>query len=276
MPDCFIRILTDDGLRSVDYHANSLADAALHEPADGIYTVTNTYNIYQTLKLDAHFERLQDSARRANIPLSLDRKRLRLSLRQMIDEAGYGDVRFRITIPCDAQPIIISLEPFTPPAAELIANGARCITAPNKARHDPTIKKTAWMHTRQQIIDSLPASIYDAILLDNDGNMLEGLGSNFYAIVDGELYTAGEGVLAGIARQIVLEVAPSLMTVRMQAVNIRDLKSISEAFITSSSRGIVPIVEIDGYTLGDGQPGPQTKNLRHAYNTWVNDHLEDL
>lgn len=277
MSPCFIRILTPDGLQPVHYVAHTLTEAAQFEPDDGVYTVTNTYQTTKTLKLDAHLDRLEDSARRASIPLQLDRSRLRAALRQMIAEANYGDVRFRITAPRDTPDcLILSLEPFTPISPELIASGVRCITAPGSARHNPAAKTTDWMHKRQQLSQAMPPGIYDTILLDNQGTMLEGLASNFYAILGSELRTAGEGVLRGIAQQIVFEVAPGILPVRLEAVNVRDIPQFQEAFITSSSRGIVPVVEIDGHMIGDGKPGAKTNLLRESYNAWVAGHLEEI
>src|SRR4051794_24588176 len=111
MTACVIRLLTPDGLKPIHYQANSLADAARYEPRDGVYTITNTYQTFKVLKLDAHLDRLENSARLAGIPLHLDRPRLRAALREMIAEAHYGDVRFRITAPKD-QPdcLILSIE----------------------------------------------------------------------------------------------------------------------------------------------------------------------
>jgi branched-chain amino acid aminotransferase len=274
---CTIRVLTPEGVLPGSYHADSLADAIRMEPQDGVYTVANTFNTTQTLKLDAHLSRLEDSAQRAGILLRLDRPRLRATLRQMIVDAGYGDVRFRITVPRDhPDHFILSIEPFKPLPEQLITEGVRCITVPNSARHDAAVKNTAWMHQRQQIAESLPDGIYDAILLDAAGYMMEGLAANFYAVRDGILHTAGTGVLPGIAQQIVFAVAPVVLPVQTDAVNVRDVPHLQEAFITSSSRGIIPVVEIDGHLMGDGTPGPHTLRLRMHYGTWVEQHLEEL
>ncbi|MBE0689304.1 MAG: hypothetical protein IH587_04185 [Anaerolineae bacterium] len=89
-----IKILTPEGLQPADYSADSLADAARYEPHDGVYTITNTYARTKVLKIDAHFDRMEDSARRAGMALTLDRGRLRAALREMIVDAGFGDVRF--------------------------------------------------------------------------------------------------------------------------------------------------------------------------------------
>lgn len=277
MSTCFIKTLKSDGLHPVDYQADSLNDAAQYEPEDGIYTVTNTYQVFKVLKFNAHLDRLEDSAKRADIPLVLDRARLRSVLRQMIAEANYGDVRFRVTVPRQ-QPdtFILSVEPFAPLSPMLIEEGVRVITAPNSARHNAATKTTGWMQARKAISENLQSGIYDAILLDDKGDMLEGLASNFYAVLHGELHTAGEGVLPGIAQQIVFEVAPDIVPMKREAANIGDLTNITEAFITSSSRGIVPVVEIDEHILGDGKPGVVTIALLTAYNEWVKAHLEEL
>jgi branched-chain amino acid aminotransferase len=272
----YIRILTRDGLIPVSYSADSLADAAPYEPHDGVYTITNTFNTFQALKLDAHLDRLEDSARRENIPLKLDRSRLRHALREMIADAGFGDVRFRITVSRESpQNFILSLEPFKPLAAEILERGVRCITA-GAARQHPEAKTIDWMHDRKQIEDSLPAGVYTALLLSGEGDILEGLSSNFYAILGDELRSAGKGVLPGIAQQVVYMVAPEVLPVRKEAVHIKDIPHLSEAFITSASRGIVPVVEIDGIQIGKGVPGAQTMLLRAKYTAWVQAHLEDL
>lgn len=277
MTTCLIRLLTPDGaLLSAAYHADSLSAAALHEPQDGVYTVTNTYNTYQTLKLDAHLDRLEDSAMRAGIPLMLDRDRLRHALRQMIGEMACGNVRFRVTVPRDAAHLILSMESFPPLPAALTVQGVCCVTIPDSARSDSLVKSTGWMTNRLKLIESLSSEVYEALLLDSDGYVLEGTSSNLYVIWDGSLYTAGEGVLAGISRTIVLEIAPEILPVCLSPVHLRELSQVQEAFMTSSSRGIIPVVQIDDLKIGDGSPGQMTRKLRQVYDIWVHAHLEDL
>ena len=272
-----IKKLTPDGLQNVDYSASSLSDAAQYEPDDGIYTVANTFNTYDTLKLDAHFDRMEDSARRADIALNLDRQGVQNALRQMIDEANYGDVRFRVTVSkANPQVYWLTIEPFSPPSQYIIENGVRCITAANSARQNAEAKTTDWMHNRKALADAMPEGIYDTFLLDIDGYLLEGLGSNFFAITENELRTAGEGVLKGISQQIVYEVAPDIIPVRKEAVHVDDIANFREAFLTSSSRGIIPVVEIDGIPIGDGSVGAITKQLRQAYSKWMDANLKPL
>lgn len=274
---CTIRILTPDGLEPAPYTAASLLDAARHEPADGVYTITNTFERTKVLKLDAHWDRLEDSAQREGIPLHLDRPRLQAGLRQLIEEAGYGDVRFRVTVPrANSERLILSCEPFKPLAPSVFEHGVRVVLVLDTARHNPEAKTTDWQINRQAIEAALPSDVFTGILVSDEGELLEGLSSNFYAILDGVLWTAAEGVLPGIAQLIVLEIAPDVLPIRRDAPLESDLPRMAEAFVTSASRGIVPVVQIDDVTLGDGTPGPFTRALRDRYLDWTRKHLEEL
>jgi branched-chain amino acid aminotransferase len=272
-----IRRLTPHGLEAVPYAADSLQAATQHESADGVYTITNTVNTFQVVKLTAHLERLKDSAERAGIPYVLDDAMLRGALRELIALAGYGDVRFRITIPRDTPDTpILSVEPFAGYPDSLYTQGVRVMTAANAARNNPAAKTNAWMLDRQALLANLPAGVYEVILTDAGGHLLEGTSSNFYAVMQDALYSALDGVLGGISRQIVFEVAPSVLPLIRRPLHVSQLEDLQEAFISSASRGIVPVVEIDGIALGDGSPGAFTTQLRAAYAEWVNAHLETL
>lgn len=270
---CLIAVLRDDGLLPIDHTAQSLQEAVAFEPPNGVYTVANTFHITQVLKFDAHLDRLEDSARRAGIPLTLNRPKLRGALRQMIVDSGYGDVRYRITVAPDGADLMLSIEPFTVLSFESKSKGLPFITVPNSARDHARTKSTNWMLERQQIAKSLPQGVMDAILLDADGYMLETMTANFYGIIDGTLYTAEKGILHGISRQIALEVADGVLPVVLQPPHIDQLPMMSEAFFSSSSRGIVPINRIDERTFSDFLI---THDLMKRYDVWVTAHLQEL
>lgn len=272
-----VKCLRAGELCEVDYQADSLRTAAKFESPHGVYTVSNTYRATKTLLFGAHLDRLEDSALRIGMKLSLDRKGLRQALRQMIVESGYGDVRFRVSAPADTpESLILTIEPYWPPAADLIGAGARCITSATIARKNPAAKSSAWMHEREALQTAMPAGIYETFLIDAGGRIREGLTSNFYAIKKSRLLTAAEGVLAGISRTIVIQVCANVIELRFEAPVVTEIPEFDEAFLSSSSRGIVPVVEIDGMPIGYGTVGAKTKALRLAYETWVADRLEEL
>lgn len=270
-----IGILTSTGILPTNYSANSLNDAAQYEPI-GIYTVTRTYNRNAALKLDAHLDRLEESARLENIPLGLDRATLRAALRAMIDQSGYPESRFRITIP-QQQPdhIIITLEPFAGIPAEVKQNGVVVATI-EISRDNPQAKETQWMAKREAAKANAMAA-YEYIIVNEQHQLLEGFGSNFYAILEDTLWTAPDGtVLGGISRQIALEIAPSVLPIRQQAITQDQINALQGAFLTSSSRGIVPIVQINDHRIGDGKPTAHVQALSAHYDEWVEHHLEPI
>src|SRR4029453_18838156 len=88
---------------------------------------------------------------------------------------------------------------------------------------------------------------------------------NFFPVSGGELRTEEERVLAGVTRSLVLEVAERLLPVRRAAVSKGELSLVDEAFITSVSREVLPVVRVDGRPLGDGGVGPKTRLILEAF-----------
>ncbi len=268
-------ILTPQGLQDTPYTAYSLADAAPHEP-EGVYTVTRTFEGHKTLYLDAHLDRLEDSAQREGIPLHLARGALRAALRQLIARGGYEDTRFRITVPREAPDrLYLALEPqpALPPGAK--SQGVRAQTLSIR-RMNPRSKTTAWIQQRQAASAEVAPEVYETLLLDEAGYILEGSSSNFYAIQAGTLYTAEEGILSGISRRALLDCLGDLLPLRRDPVHLDDLPALEEAFITSSSRGVVPVVVINGQPIGTGAPGPHTQALSERYDAWTAAHLTPI
>jgi branched-chain amino acid aminotransferase len=226
--------------------------------------------------LDAHLDRLEESARLENIPLILDRQALRAALRQLIQQSGNAESRFRITIPRQhPDQIYLALESLSPVPQEIRQKGVWVATS-HLQRDNPVAKTTTWMSQRQEAFAHLSVPAYEIILVNEQGEILEGTTSNFYAVFNGELRTAGEGVLSGISRRALLQCIGDLLPLNLQAVTINDIPHLSEAFLTSSSRGVIPIIEIDGVMIGEGQPGKITHELSARYDAWTEAHLEPI
>lgn len=268
-------LLADGSLQSTPYTATSLADAATKEP-NGVYTVARTYKRDHVLLFDDHLDRLEQSARLTGLSVRLDRPAVRKALRELIERSGYAESRYRITIPQNApDTLILSLEMYKPVPPEIIENGARCATV-RLERHNPAAKTTTWMIERKPATEGLPPGTYEGILVGEDGSLLEGMSSNFYAVMDGKLYTAGEGVLAGMAQRIILAIAPELLPVERSPIKLNDLPFIDEAMISSAGRGVVPVIMIDQQVIGRGSPSTYALALRDRYNAWADAHLEAL
>jgi branched-subunit amino acid aminotransferase/4-amino-4-deoxychorismate lyase len=113
-------------------------------------------------------------------------------------------------------------------------------------------------------------------LIVRNRRILEGLTSNFFYIWEGELGTAGRDVLPGITRREILFVARHSLSIpiRFRALNLEQVPFIQEAFICSSSREIVPVVQLNNVQIGSGEVGPLTRKLMQAYKESVLERAE--
>ncbi len=166
------------------------------------------------------------------------------------------------------------VEPWSPPPPAAYEQGVRVGLA-CAPRERPGAKDSRFVEARRALWDG-QQDCYEILLHTTDGCILEGTGSNFYGVLGGELRTAGEGMLEGIARSLLLEVAPTVLPVRLDPVCLGDLPQLEEAMLTSASRGVVPIVQIGDNIIGAGRPGPATARLHAAYDARVEAELEPL
>ena len=103
-------------------------------------------------------------------------------------------------------------------------------------------------------------------MLGPSEELLEGLSSNFWGVVNGTVCTAEDGVLLGITRTLVLDEARAAgFAVQLRPVRRDALGTLDEAFLTSSTRGVMPVVAIDEVSVGCGAPGPVTARLHERY-----------
>lgn len=257
--------------------AATLDEASLQIPA-GAYTVLPVFPGRRIVRLDRHLARMDDTLARLGIEAHFDHAQTRHLMRACIKQTALDSARLRLTLPKREPGVAyVSVEPWQPYGPELYERGVRVATV-NAQRDNPRAKSTHFIGPRTALFEKLPEGIYEAILCGPDGALLEGASSNFYAVLDGQLHTAQEGMLIGVARSIVLDACaqePPLPLLR-EPVSKDDLSNIGEAMLSSASRGVVPIVEIDGTPLGDGLPGPVFAELHRRYQTIFQRELEPL
>jgi branched-subunit amino acid aminotransferase/4-amino-4-deoxychorismate lyase len=163
--------------------------------------------------------------------------------------------------------------PFTPPPDELYQQGVAVGYATGLHRDNPLVKTADFAEARKRAAQVDRA--YEQLLTNDQGEILEATSANFYAVRAGVFYTAGEGVLEGVTRRIVLDlVQAAAIPLTMQAIPITTVATLDEAMISSSSRGILPVVRIGEQVISNGQPGPITQQLIAAYNAYVEAHLQ--
>lgn len=247
-------------------------DAVSRELPNGTYTTLRTFGGDRFLRLGAHLNRLEESASLLGQHLELDRRRICQALADVLERTHFEESRLRLTVPLTSHPrpdIYITIEPFEGVDPGLYMSGVRTLTM-LIARAAPRAKATGFIVPSRTLKAGLPPDVYEVLIVTADGRILEGFTSNFFAFVGRELRTAGSEVLEGITRAIVLELAEDLFTVVERPPQVGEIPDFAEAFITSSSRGVLPVIAIDNNTLGDGKPGPRTQQLRRRYVEYVN------
>ena len=233
------------------------------ELPNGAYTTFRTYQHHNAINIENHLDRLEETAKLANNPISLQRETILAGIREAIKESSNLDSRVRIFVDLSLHlgSVLILLEPLQTPPAECYKKGIEVVTC-EIVRDNPQAKLTNFISIAHEIRQNLNSKFEEALLVDRKGFILEGLTSNFFSVVDNRLQTAGCDILLGVTRSIVLNEAAKMgMDIRYEPVSIHDIATITEAFITSSSRGILPIRTIDGTRIGTGKPGPCTRLL---------------
>ena len=236
--------------------APTMAEASAALPA-GSYTTLRTYGGSGVVRLALHAERLAESLppeRRA----ALETADLRAALAHALVETRHPESRLRATF---APPrLFVTVEPFTPPDPALLRTGVACMTI-RMRRDRPQAKDTRFLAAAHDAYAALPAMVHEGLMVAEDGAILEGLSSNFFAVRGGKLHTEDTRALAGVTRSMVLEVAAPLLPLGEGAVHADAIAEVAECFITSVSREVLPVVRIDGTTIGDGKPGPLTGEI---------------
>jgi branched-subunit amino acid aminotransferase/4-amino-4-deoxychorismate lyase len=169
----------------------------------------------------------------------------------------------------------VAIEPFRPLPERLYEEGATCTTLVLR-RRNPRAKDTRFIATAQDAYERLPAGVEEGLILGEDGAVLEGLSSNFFGVVDGVLRTEEERALGGVTRSLVLEVAQGLVPIERRAVARDERARLAEAFLTSVSREVLPVVGIDDRPVGDGRVGEVTRAIIQGFADLVRRERERL
>ena len=138
---------------------------------------------------------------------------------------------------------------------------------------DPTAKNYHWNDLTMGLLGALDTGHDTVLLTDAAGNVVEGPGFNVFAVTtSGTLVTPREGVLEGVTRRTVLEMAQALgLTVDLRALPAAELRGAAEVFLSTSGGGVLPVTRVDAQSIGTGLPGPLTQKLVALYWDWHRD-----
>ncbi|HMB21387.1 MAG TPA: aminotransferase class IV, partial [Anaerolineales bacterium] len=266
---------------------------------EGYYSTFRTFErCTRVLGFADHLRRLYDPVSTPEVSAPT----LRRQLLELLEHYRPGEARVRLIMTKQGQ-AYIAIEPLKLLDRDVYKRGVHVETT-EMYRDTPRLKSTAFIGMSDAERKHLAREgIFEALLV-KEGEILEGMTSNFFyvnypraernepkanenevrassALRSAQreviLCTAQDGILLGITRQIVIEIAQNnRLEMKYQSLKRDQLSAAQEAFITSSSRGIVPVVQIDDISVGQGVPGPITKKLSAIYDVYVTKKAEKI
>jgi branched-chain amino acid aminotransferase len=251
--------------------------------ADLTYEVVHVWN-GGFFRLDDHLDRFTESCRGFRLDPGLTRNGIAELLAELVRRTGYrfATVWFACTrgappmgsrdprearnaFHASAAPLVLRADPAT-------MNRGLAVRIHPKIRRippdsiDPRHKNTHWGDFNRAEFEVRDEGFDLPVLLDRDGFVTEGIGCNVIAMVDGALVTPDEGCLEGVSAMTMIELAGALgVPARYARLHADDLRGAEEAFITSTTCGLVPITRVDSRILSGGRPGPVTARLLAEY-----------
>lgn len=249
---------------------------------DAVFDTTSAWN-GRIFKLSAHLERLELSLRAARIPCPLPLEELRGVIIETTRRSGLRNAYIQTIVTRGEPPLGVrdltrcrpGLIVFVVPyvfilSPDQIRSGGRGMIVSTRALPvqclDPKIKSLSRQHFDLAMLQSKAAGMDVSIMLDLNGRVTEGPGFNLFVVRGGELVSPPEGILMGITRQTVFELAAEHgLPAREAELTAYDLYAADEVFLSSTAGGIMPLVEIDGHPIGDGKPGPVSQRIHGLY-----------
>jgi branched-chain amino acid aminotransferase len=255
---------------------------------EGVYETLRTYN-GQPFLFDRHMRRLRTSAGMLTlqIPISDDEidRRFRETMRaagldggparesyiRLLVTRGVGDLSYDPAV-CPEPSLVVIVKPQVDPPREAYENGVSVIIASTVRNHpgtvNPLIKSNNLINNALAGQEAIRRGAFEAVMRNYRGDLAECTTSNLFIVKEGAAVTPplASGLLPGITRAFLFELgAERKIPVRETVLRDEDLFGADEAFLTSTTRELVPIVRVDDRPIGVGTPGPVTRALLETY-----------
>ena len=246
---------------------------------DGVFEGIRLYDGC-VFKLDEHLERLEYSAKAILLSLPMSRQEIADAVCETCraNKLSNGYVRLVVTrgvghlglTPdgCGPPSVIIIADDIQLYPEELYEKGLKIISVPtrriNASALPPAVKSLNYLNNILAKIEAKKVGYQEALMLNDKGEIAECTGDNVFVLSKGVLYTPplDAGSLRGITRAAVMDIASDLgIPCREQALTRYDLWTAEECFLTGTAAEVIPCVEVDHRTVGNGEPGAVTKNF---------------
>jgi D-alanine transaminase len=256
--------------------------------ADGVYEVIAVVG-GALVDEGPHLDRLDHSLTQLSIAWPMSRRALGLVMRELVARNGVGDGIIYIQVTRGVAPrehafpktprrpaLVMTARHARPPNRALIEAGGQVITIPDIRWKRCDIKSVALLPNVLGKQKAAEAGAYEAWQVAADGTVTEGTSTNAWIVTPkGALVTrrTDEAILAGITRRAVAKIAKEQkLRIEERPFTVAEAKKAREAFLTSTTSFVLPLVRIDGAKVGDGKPGPVARRLR----AWYEDYARGL
>ena len=251
--------------------------------ADGVYEVARVYD-GRIFQMQPHMERMRhglselkiNSAQVDDIPgiaeRLLDENNLRKGDATVYVQVTRGAAPRAHAFPPPETPptVYVIAKPFKQHPATYFEDGVAAITVPDTRWSRCDIKSIALLPNVLANQQAKELGAFEALFI-RDGVVIEGSHSNLFGVVDDELitYELCGYILGGITRKLIMERAPSLgIRVREGPIQLDKLPDVQELFLSGTTTEVMPISKVDNKLVGDGRPGPVTRQLQDAFKRW--------
>jgi len=247
----------------------------------GGYTTFRTYEKTKVLRFDHHIYRIINSGKLLNIDISINNIKIREILKNIISVFSDQERNYRIRIVIDFEveigQIYLLIENLVPIPESSYTKGIACITNNKVVRENPRAKLTNFIYDTEYYRENRKQDVNEILLVDNQNFIIEGMTSNFFAVKNGIIYTSNQNILMGITRELVVSVIKkNELKINYNPIRLDDISSINEAFITSSSRGVLPVIKINNITINGGFVGEYTKIISNDTQQKITSEIEEL
>ena len=250
---------------------------------DGVFEGMRSY-AGKVFRLEEHLDRLWDSARAICLEIPTTPEKLGQAVMDTLAANNITDGYIRLVVSrgagylgidprktSDPQVIIIT-DSITLYPDEFYENGMEIVTASTIRNHpaalNPRIKSLNYLNNVLAKLEGAQAGCVEALMLNHKGEVAECTGDNIFIVKNCEILTPpiDAGILEGITRNAVIELAEEAgIAVHQQAMTRHDVYTADECFLTGSAAEVIPVVKVDNRAIGDGTPGPISRDLKKRF-----------
>jgi branched-chain amino acid aminotransferase len=250
---------------------------------DGVFEGIRVYE-GKVFRLREHVDRLYDSARGIKLEIPMSREQMAEAITSTVQAnnkrngyiralvtRGAGSLGLDPRKTADPQVVII-VDDISMYPPELYENGMEIVTVSTIRNHpnalSPRIKSLNYLNNIMAKMEAIQSGCLEALMLNHEGQVAECTGDNIFIVKRGVLKTppTDAGILEGVTRNTVLEAARAAnIPVQETALTRLDVHTADECFLTGTAAEVIPVVKCDGRLIGNGKPGPITKQLRDRF-----------